>query len=342
MLVPIGILLVAGAAVWSAGTRLSRDADALANSSVLGRVFIGALLLGVATSLPEIATTVTAGAVGNSGLATGNLLGGVAAQVVVLALADAVHSDRRLTSEVSNSTVLVQHVALLLLLLVAIAGMAAGEPASVAGVGVWALLLVVLYVGTLFLVWRNEDRDTWHVGDRGPGRDRDPRRDADDGGDGGQQQRPPALRLAALAGVILVAGWLVARAGDALAESTPLGDTFAGAALVAITTSLPEVSTVFGSLRTGSYDMAVANIAGTNALEVALLAVADGAYREGALLDQVGRADVFLAALAAVLTCIYLAGLLLRGKRTVLRIGYDSAAVVLVYVAGVAVVAAMG
>lgn len=145
-----------------------------------------------------------------------------------------------------------------------------------------------------------------------------------------------------LVGVILVAGWLRARAGDALGESTPVGDTFVGAALVVITTSLPKVSTVFGSLRTGRTTWPRANIAGTNALEMALLAVADGASREGALLDHVGRADVFLAALAAVLTCISLAGLLLRGKRTVLRLGYDSAVVVLFYVGGLAAVAAMG
>lgn len=332
---------VAAAAVWMAGTTLSRDADALAEATGLGRVFIGALLLGVATSLPEVATTVTAGVVGNPQLATGNLMGGVAAQVAVLAVADVVESDQRLTFQVSKPTVLLQHALLLLLLAVAIGAMATGEMLAVGGVGAWSLLLVLLYVGTLFLVRREEGRGVWEVGGQGPrlgrGADRHPSSAGDDAVD-----RPAALRLVGLGAVILVAGWALAVSGDALAERSPLSDTFVGAALVAVATSLPEVSTVIGSLRAGAYDMAVANIVGTNGLEVALLAVADVAYREGAIFDSVGRADVFLAALAAALTCIYMVGLIARREPTVLRIGYDSAAVLLVYVTGLAVVAGLG
>lgn len=51
---------------------------------------------------------------------------------------------------------------------------------------------------------------------------------------------PPIWQMVALGGVVLVAGWLVARAGDELAESGPLSGTFVGAVLVALTTSLPS------------------------------------------------------------------------------------------------------
>lgn len=78
MSVPLIILVVAGAAVWLAGDQLSRLADDLAEATGIGRVLIGALLLGGVTSLPEVATTVTAGALGNPQLAIGNLMGGVA------------------------------------------------------------------------------------------------------------------------------------------------------------------------------------------------------------------------------------------------------------------------
>jgi cation:H+ antiporter len=83
------------------------------------------VLLGVATSLPEIATTVTAGILGNAGLATGNLMGGVALQIVVLAGADAFASRRPLTVSIVEPVLLLQHVTLLLLAL-AVAGMALG------------------------------------------------------------------------------------------------------------------------------------------------------------------------------------------------------------------------
>jgi cation:H+ antiporter len=147
VLSPLLPALVAGVVVWRAGTSLSRDADALAGSTPLARAFVEVVLLGVATSLPEIATTVTAELLDNAQLATGNLMGGVALQIVVLAIADFFASRRSLTLRIDDPTLLVQHVVLLLLLTLTLAGMAAGEPFSVLGVGVWPVALAAVYAG---------------------------------------------------------------------------------------------------------------------------------------------------------------------------------------------------
>ena len=75
--------------IWWAGTRLERYADAISERTGLGRAFTGMLLLATATSLPEVATTVTAVVfVNNPILAVYNLLGGVALQTAVLVAAD--------------------------------------------------------------------------------------------------------------------------------------------------------------------------------------------------------------------------------------------------------------
>lgn len=340
MLTSLLLALVAGVVVWRAGTSLSRDADSLAGSTPLGRAFVGVALLGVATSLPEVATTVTAGVLDNAQLATGNLMGGVALQIVVLAVADLLAARRPLTVRVDDPTLLVQHVVLLLLLALAIAGMALGEPFSWWGVGLWPVLLAVVYAGGLLLVHRGTGATRWAAvgaGDRAADRPDESGGAAHDEDGDVVAERPPLWRLALNASLILVAGYVLARSGDELSRSGPLNATFVGAVLVAAATSLPELSTVTGSLRAGAYDMAVSNIVGTNTLEVALLLVADVALRSGPVLGRATPSDVFLAALAAVLTCIYLGGLLLRHDRALGRVGYDSAAVVVVYVMGVAV-----
>lgn len=331
MLTSLLLALVAGVVVWRAGTSLSRDADALAGSTPLARAFVGVALLGVATSLPEIATTVTAGVLDNAQLATGNLMGGVALQIVVLAVADLLASRRPLTVRVADPTLLVQHVVLLLLLALAIAGMALGEPFSLFGVGLWPVLLAAVYAGGLLLVHRGAGATRWAVVGAG---ERAADQPGDEGQDGVGVERPPLWRVALNSSLILVAGYVLARSGDELARSGPLNATFVGAVLVAAATSLPELSTVTGSIRAGAYDMAVSNIVGTNTLEVALLLVADVALRSGPILGSATPSDVFLAALAAVLTCLYLAGLLLRHERAPGRLGYDSLAVVVVYVLG--------
>lgn len=83
------LFLPAAAAIWWAGVRLERYADVIAQRTGLGQAFTGMLLLAAATSLPEVATTITAVAVlGNPTLAVHNLLGGVALQTGLLVVAD--------------------------------------------------------------------------------------------------------------------------------------------------------------------------------------------------------------------------------------------------------------
>ena len=63
------VLLVSAAIVWGAGTRLARIVDAISERTGLGRAFAGFLLLGGVTSLPELATVITAAHAGHANLA---------------------------------------------------------------------------------------------------------------------------------------------------------------------------------------------------------------------------------------------------------------------------------
>jgi cation:H+ antiporter len=79
---------VGAAAVWFAGVRLATTTDVLSKHLGFGEALGGAILLAVATNLPEIAIVITAALAHNLGIATGNILGGIAIQTVVLALLD--------------------------------------------------------------------------------------------------------------------------------------------------------------------------------------------------------------------------------------------------------------
>src|SRR5688500_7950482 len=116
---PLGVNLAifAGAAivVWIAGSRLGNQADEISRRSGLSKAFLGMLLLGVGTSLPEIATTITGSLIGNARLVAGNLLGGVAMQIAVLAFADLIAVRGALTYFSPQPILLFQGVMLLLL-----------------------------------------------------------------------------------------------------------------------------------------------------------------------------------------------------------------------------------
>ena len=340
---PIGVNLAAfaaaAAAVWFAGTYLTRFAEMLADRLGLGRVFAGALLLGGATSLPEIATTLTAASSGDADLAASNLLGGVAMQFAVLALVDAFVMKRRaLTFFTPKPVLLMQGVLLIALLALAVAAVATQGLGSFRGLGIWSVLLAAAYVCGLRITFSYEGHSPWRaMNDEGEpilptrgGEQRD-----DDRKQLSTARAGTGFALAALA--VLVAGFIVARSGEALAQQTGLGSGFVGATLVALATSLPEVSTTSAAVRSGAYGLAVGNIFGTNALEVALLAVADLGYREGSIYAAVAPSAMFLAALGMVVTCVYLWGVLERRDRTLFGMGVDSFTVLLVYAAGLAV-----
>lgn len=317
----------AAAGVWLAGTRLAAYADAIATRTGLGHAFIGALLLGGITSLPEAATTTTAAAIGNAGIAVNNLIGGVAMQVAVLALADLVARGPAITARVDESSVLLQMSLFVVLLALAAAGALTGDR-LVFGIGLWSLGIAAAAVAA-FLLIRRHPPETWE-----PVRPSRTTGKAAETVEAGLGTPELAARTAGAGLGILIAGVGVALSADALAVQTGLGSDFVGAVFVALSTSLPEISTTIGAVGLGAYTLAFSNVFGANILDIGLLAVADLVYPGGPLLEVAGRFTAVTALLGIVLTGAYAVGLLRREKGVVLGMGRDSLVVVALYAAG--------
>jgi cation:H+ antiporter len=342
--VNLGIFAVAAAVVWIAGTRLGRYADEIGDRTGLSQAFLGMMLLGVATSLPEIATTLTAALIGNAQLVTANLFGGVALQIAILAIVDLIAVRGALTYVTPKPVLLFQGVMLVLLLAIAMAGAAVGDPVSVTGVGLTPVLLAAGYVITVRVTGTGKYLPRWRpAGEDAPRpppdesegeRERNGASDRDDSEQEDVSNLRLAMTCAAAAVTILTAGWTLTLTGNALAEQTGLGVSFVGVALVAASTSLPELSTTLAAVRRGNYEMAVSNILGTNCLEVALFLLADVAYRGGPILAATNPSGMLAAAMGLVVTSLLLLGLLERRDSTVGRMGVDSFAILIAYGTG--------
>ena len=328
------IVVIGGIVVWAAGTRLANYADQIARRTSLSDALAGLVLLAFATSLPEVATTLTASLGGNPQLATSNLLGGVALQTALLAVVDAVAVRGALTYFTPNPVLLMQAVVLVLLLATAITVVAVGDAYSVWSVGAGATSLFLIYLLGLVAIHRFEQRKAWKAIDPPElpkvSAERRMRYDT-------KSDRTIYVSFGLASVAILLAGWAVTEASDAIAEQTGLGATFVGATLLAITTSLPELSTTLEAARLGAYRMAVSNIFGSNAMCLAMFFIADIGYRQGVILRQADSSALFAAGLGIVLTCVYLWGLLERDDRSVARVGWDSAAVLGLYAGGLVV-----
>jgi cation:H+ antiporter len=320
----------AGAAivVWIAGTRIAGYADAIATRTGVGQAVIGMLLLGGVTSLPEFAVASTAALAGHPALSVNDVLGSAAINVLIIALADAAIGRDAITSVLGAPRVLLQAVLGIVLLSLAAAA-ALGPPLPFLGASAWTWCMALAYLGAAWLIARSKSGAAW----RPAGEARQPQAD-----DGEQQAlKPLVAKTVVAAAAVLVAGYFLTRSGNALAEQTGLGTNFFGAVALAGATSLPEVSTVVAAVRLGRYEMALSDIFGTNLFNVLVLFVADLLYDGPPVLSQVGAFAAVGALLAVMLTALFLAGMIERRDRTVLRMGWDSLGAILLYGAGLLV-----
>jgi cation:H+ antiporter len=324
----VAIFAAAAAVVWLAGTRIAGYASTLAER------IVGALLLGGITSLPEVATTGTAAASGNAALAVNNLLGGIAMQVAILAVADAAIGRGALSAIVARPTVLLQATLDILLLVLVATAITAGDVPFL-GLGAWTTGIAAAYLLAMVIIGRSHAPQAWR-----PGRVVKQGAAGEQARDAAEETRSTgriAAYTAAAAAVIFAAGYGLARSGEALAEQTGLGASFVGAVLVAIATSLPEVSSTIAAVRLGHFELAFGDIFGTNLFDVALVALADAVYAGGPVLREVGAFSVCAALLGILVTAIFLGGLIERRNKVVLRMGVDSLLVLLAYLGGLVV-----
>ena len=336
----LALIFIGGAAViWIAGIQLSRTTDVLDDRLHLGSALGGLIVLAVATNLPEIAITVSAAVSGSIEVAAGNILGGIALQTVVIVILDAFgrrgKSVKPITYRAASLGLVLEAVVVVAVLAVVIAGSQLPPgliafrltPDVVLIAGIWA-------VG-LFLVQRAGKGLPWHQSGAAP--------DTTVPQPSGHRTRKPVARMgtgkavaifSASALATLVAGVVLERAGEAAASQIGLSGVLFGATVLALATSLPEISTGLQAVKQGDDNLAISDIFGGNAF-LPVLFLAATLISGKAVLPQANASDIYLTALAALLTVVYAVGLVFRPKSRIAGIGIDSLIVVLLYFAGI-------
>jgi cation:H+ antiporter len=277
-------LLVAGLVVIGlAADQAVVGSARLADHYRLPRVVLGALLIGVGTSLPEAVVSILAAVNGSGALAFGNLLGSNAANIGLVLGVAAVASAAPL---VVDSGILTREVPLSLgaSLLFAVFVLA-GMPWPL---GVLLLVSAVLVARILLAHDRGEPE---------PPGDIELEREVE------QFSTTVSVRREAGRAVVgllftLGAAQLVLSGATGVADSLGIGEGLVGLAIVAVGTSLPELVTAITAVRRGEDELVLGNVLGSNLANsllvggLATLAGAAGtpvtaALREGALVMAV-------------------------------------------------------
>lgn len=328
--------IISACIIWIAGVWLTRSTDAIDTKYNLGSAFGGLLILGVATSLPEIAIVVAAALAHHYDVIIGTLLGGVAIQTVALSIFDArMRVKSPLTFAAASLTLVLEAV---IVILVTVASILAIKTPLIIGKGfsLASFLIFLIWLFGLWLIYYARKGLPWHINalHAQPGRKQHERQAVINN---------PVLKnastakifmiLSASALAILGSGVILQSSGTKLASAWGIGAGLFAATFIALASALPDISTGISSVDIGDYQLAMSDIFGANAFMPALFVVCS-LIAGHSVLSYATPTDIWFAALGILLTAIYCIGLILRPPRTYFRLGVDSVVVLVIYILG--------
>jgi cation:H+ antiporter len=312
--------LVSGGVVVIAGLLIGRVSGELGERLKLGRVWAGTVLISLATTTPELVTTATVAFHGQAGMAIGGVLGSVVFNLLILVLMDLADPDpiyHRLSFNHLSTGLL--GCVLLGVVIVAIAlgldGVRAAAPgfprlglASVALLGFFGLGQFVLFQMATKSANGETPIHTRNLFDRF------------------------SLKWILFAYVLLIVIIFISARGlalsvEQLAGEYRLGATFAGAVLLGVVTSLPELTNAIACARQKEIDLATGNLLGANVMVLTVLAVADF-FSPSPLFASLSTTEalssLIMAGIAIVMQGVALGALAIHSDHRVWRIGVAS------------------
>lgn len=316
-------LSLCGALIAMAGTQLTRYADVIADKTGLSGAWIGLVLLGFVTSLPELVTGISSVTLAQApGIAIGDVLGSLVFNLLILALIDALWRKQPLYRGATQSHVLAAAWGIVLIGIVALTLMLAQTPVQAAfwHVGLSSPLFMLGYLMAVRSVFMHEREQLPTLP-----------RDAVDRYPRISLRQAVARYCAAAVGVVGASIWLPF-VGTELAAQMAWQKTFVGTLFVAIATSLPELVVTISALRMGALDMAVANLLGSNLFDIAIIAIDDVLYTPGPILSAVSPLHISTAVAAMTMSAVVIVALRVRAARRLLGfVGGASLALLALY-----------
>ncbi len=323
------VFLLCATSIGVVGTWITRVVDQLADVTGVGEAVAGALLLGAATSLSGAVLSVTAAWNGSADLAVGNALGGIAVQTLFLAVADFFHRRANLEHAAASAANMLQNA--LLISLLALILLAPNLPdATIWGIHPVTPVLLCFYAFGIRMVRTARREPMWQ-----PSSTHNTEPDTPDDTSRMPSQGRLLTTFAVLAAVLGVSGWLLEPAASNIAADLGVSLSVVGVLMTAVVTSLPELVTSVAAVRRGALTLAIGGIIGGNAFDTLFTAASDVAYREGSIYHAIPDALIEWLALTLLMCGVLMMGLVRRQERGLAGIGFESVAIIGLYVLGV-------
>lgn len=316
------------------GSKLAGYGDKIASGSKFSSGWIGFILLAFITSLPELMTGISSTAIVKSvDLVLSDTIGSNAVNIVILAGMFFFISKKRQTAfSLKKEELITGFAGLFMLGLVGVFLIAnpvfhlENLSASVSqGISIgFSIAIVIAYLSIVIIAFK--------IGGL-----------SEEEGEEGGKEKHIGLKFTLLALIIIIASiWMTKTAGLVAeapigARGFTLGKTLVGGLLLAIATSLPEMSVTFAAARMGNTSMAVGNIFGSNIFNIFVIPIAALFYR-GNFWKDLSSTNIYWVFITLLVTAVVGMDLIAKAHRKTTKVSALNILTILLWICGVVVV----
>ncbi|WP_101846716.1 sodium:calcium antiporter [Halobacillus sp. Marseille-P3879] len=279
------LFIGAALATFFVASRLTMFGDAVKEKTKASSAFMG-IIIGIAISLPELTSSVTAVAIDAPDLAVGNLIGSNLFNIMGLAIFDLVYRRHQVMTHATAESKLYAWLVVFLTLIILV-GLTLTLPTHIFHVSYSTIVVVLLYfIGT-----------KW-INDRTEYKGRKIKREIKRYKDYTYKQVVTYFIMAAVG--IMIIGSVLTVTAERISTITGLGTSFVGSFLVAISTSLPDAVSVGTAMKLRRFNLGVSSLLGSNAFNLVILALTDIIYFRGGLLGEAGKSNLITGSASIV------------------------------------------
>lgn len=304
--------------IFKAGKNLVEYGDKIAEHTGLGRAWIGLILMASITSLPELITGISSVTyVDAPDLAAGDVLGSCMFNMLILSLIDA-RIQKPLMSLVKDSHLLAGLYGIILVSIVGLALLFGTKMPKLFNVSFFSVLIVVVYLISIYHIYLFDSKD----------------RNVELVKENYSKDSIKSIVFKYIVNAIIVTASAVFLPyfGEKLSIDWGVSKTFFGTLFIAASTSLPELSVSFISIRMKLYDITVGNLLGSNLFNVFILAIDDFFYTKNALFNAVDKNHLTSVLTVVIMTAVAGIGILVKTTKKIWLLSLDTFVIFFLYV----------
>jgi len=297
------------------GSYLAKYGDMLASITGLGRLFVGSILVALATSLPELSANISAVLLDppNPSLALGDILGSNMVNMLIFGSVALIFGGKTVIDQISSSQIYLASLSIFMTIIVLVVALI-NFSYSFFNIGLSSLIIIIFYVIGLRLTYKLK-----------------PEEDIEEEETGISPLRAWIYFLMISVGVIF-SGYFLAYSVDNISHETGVASSTLGIIVSSIVTSMPEASSYFASVRLKAADLGVAGLFGSCVFNVTIIFYTDLFYL-GDIVQQFETSHMLATITGLALITIAASVVYLKDKASKLFINSLLFSIIIVYLA---------